>query len=44
VSVSIPGADQGKFDEAAKKAKEGCPISKLLNAKITMDARLNSGS
>ena len=44
VSVSIPGADQGKFNEAAKKAKEGCPISKLLNAKITMDARLNSGS
>jgi len=44
VSVTIPGADEGKFDEAAKKAKEGCPISKLLNAKITMDARLNPGS
>jgi osmotically inducible protein OsmC len=44
VSVTIPGADEGKFNEAAKKAKEGCPISKLLNAKITMDARLNPAS
>jgi len=44
VSVTMPGADAGKFNEAAKKAKEGCPISKLLNAKITMDARLNPGS
>ncbi len=42
VQVSMPGADQSKFDEVAQKAKEGCPISKLLNAKITMDARLQS--
>jgi lipoyl-dependent peroxiredoxin len=42
VSVTSPGADEGKFKEAANKAKEGCPISKLLNAKITMDARLTS--
>ena len=41
VKVRIPGGDQAKFDEAARKAKEGCPISKLLNAKITMDATLN---
>ena len=40
VRAKIPGADQSKFDEAAKKAKEGCPISKLLNTKITMDAKL----
>ena len=44
VSVTIPGADEGMFNEAAKRAKEGCPISKLLNAKITMDARLNPAS
>src|SRR5512142_396886 len=36
VKVKIPGADKAKFDEAAKNAKKGCPISKLLNAKITM--------
>jgi osmotically inducible protein OsmC len=40
VRAKIPGADQAKFDEATKKAKEGCPISKLLNTKITMDAKL----
>ena len=42
VTVKIPGADQAKFDQAAKNAKEGCPISRLLNAKITMDAKLES--
>jgi lipoyl-dependent peroxiredoxin len=42
VVAKIPGADQGKFDQAAKNAKEGCPISRLLNAKITMDAKLES--
>lgn len=40
VRAKIPGADKAKFDQAAKNAKEGCPISKLLNAKITMDAQL----
>ena len=40
VTVRIPGADQAAFDTAAKNAKEGCPISKLLNAEITMDAKL----
>ncbi|HLJ27883.1 MAG TPA: OsmC family protein [Candidatus Angelobacter sp.] len=42
VTAKIPGADQGKFDQAAKNAKEGCPISRLLNAKITLDAKLES--
>jgi peroxiredoxin, OsmC subfamily len=40
LTASIPGADPEKFQAAAQRAKEGCPISKLLNAKITMDARL----
>jgi len=40
VTVKIPGADQAKFDEAAKAAETGCPISRGLNAKITMDAKL----
>ena len=40
VTVKIPGADKTKFDEAAKAAETGCPISRVLNAKITMDAKL----
>jgi osmotically inducible protein OsmC len=38
----IPGADQAKFMEIANKAKAGCPVSKLLKANITMDAKLES--
>lgn len=41
VAVKIPGADEAKFREAAEAAKAGCPISRLLNAQITMDAKLN---
>ena len=36
----VPGADQAIFEELAGKAKAGCPVSKLLNAKITLDATL----
>lgn len=36
----IPGATQAQFEEATGKAKAGCPVSKLLNAKITLDATL----
>ncbi|OFW29280.1 MAG: OsmC family peroxiredoxin [Acidobacteria bacterium RIFCSPLOWO2_02_FULL_65_29] len=39
-SVKIPNADKTAFQTAVEAAKTGCPISKLLNAKITMDARL----
>lgn len=42
VTARIPGADQAAFETAANNAKTGCPISKLLNAEITMDARLES--
>jgi osmotically inducible protein OsmC len=42
VQVRIPGADQAKFDEAAQNAKKGCPVSRVLNADITMDAKLVS--
>ena len=42
VTAKIPGADAAKFNEAAKNAKEGCPISRLLNTKITMDAKLEN--
>ena len=37
---TIPGADRAAFDKAVETAKTGCPISKLLNAAITMDAEL----
>jgi lipoyl-dependent peroxiredoxin len=40
VTVKIPGADKAKFDTAAQNAKAGCPVSRVLNAKITMDAKL----
>ena len=42
VNAIVPGADDAKFQAAANKAKEGCPISKLLNTEITMQARLNA--
>ena len=42
VNAKIPGVDKAKFDEAAKAAKEGCPISKLFNTTITMNATLES--
>ena len=40
VTVKLAAGDPGKFEAAANAAKAGCPISRLLNAKITMDARL----
>jgi osmotically inducible protein OsmC len=40
MKASIPGIDEATFQDLAGKAKAGCPISKLLNAKITMDAKL----
>ncbi len=41
-TVKIPNADEAAFETAVNAAKAGCPISKLLNAKITMDAKLNA--
>jgi osmotically inducible protein OsmC len=40
LAAKIPGADRAKFQQAADAAKAGCPISKLLNAKITLEANL----
>ena len=40
VKAKIPGATDEAFQKAAGDAKAGCPISKLLNAKITMNAKL----
>jgi len=40
VSAKIPGADRVKVLGVANVAKLGCPISRLLKANVTMDARL----
>jgi osmotically inducible protein OsmC len=38
----VPGITKEKFQEVAGEAKAGCPISKLLNATITLEATLVS--
>jgi osmotically inducible protein OsmC len=40
VKARVPGADAPQFETAANNAKAGCPVSKVLNATITMDATL----
>ena len=40
VVAKVAGADPAKFAEVANRAKAGCPVSKLMKAKITMDAKL----
>lgn len=40
LKAKIPGIDKAKFDEAAADAKANCPVSKLLNTAITMEATL----
>jgi lipoyl-dependent peroxiredoxin len=40
--AKIPGASQEAFDKAAQTAKENCPVSKLLNAEITLSSRLEN--
>ncbi len=42
LKAKIPGADKAKFDQAVHNAETGCPVSKLFNAKITVDAELVS--
>ena len=39
--ASVPGIDPARFEEIALGAKAGCPISKLLNAEITLEHQLN---
>lgn len=40
--AKVPGLSAADFDAAANDAKTGCPVSKVLNAKITLDAKLES--
>lgn len=39
-SAHVPGLDDGGFQEIARKAKEGCPVSRALSVPITLDAKL----
>jgi lipoyl-dependent peroxiredoxin len=42
VTVKAPGAERAKFDAAAEKTRVGCPLSKVLRAEISMNARLEA--
>lgn len=39
-NVRMPGADRQKFEEVAQSAKKNCPVSRVLNASITLAATL----
>ena len=38
--AKVPGADKATFERIAEATKQGCPVSKVLKAKITLDAKL----
>jgi lipoyl-dependent peroxiredoxin len=40
LTAKIPGIDQGTFEKLVAEAKAGCAVSKLFNAKISLDATL----
>jgi len=42
MTARVPGIDKKKFDELAADAKANCPVSRVLNAKISLDAKLES--
>jgi lipoyl-dependent peroxiredoxin len=42
MTAKVPGIDAKKFDEIAADAKANCPVSRVLNAKISLNAKLES--
>ncbi|MES2033500.1 MAG: OsmC family protein [Pseudomonadota bacterium] len=40
LTATVPGLDQAKFDELAEAAEKGCPLSKVINAEITLEKTL----
>ena len=40
LTADVPGIDQAKFDELAEAAEKGCPLSKVINAEITLEKTL----
>ena len=41
-TAKVPGADAATFDKIAQATKKGCPVSKVLKAEITLDAKLQA--
>lgn len=37
LSADVPGIERSKFEELAQQAKENCPVSKVLNAELTLE-------
>jgi len=42
LKAKVPGADNEQFQQIANQAKEGCPVSRVLNAQISLDATLEN--
>ena len=42
LKATVPGIDEAQFAEIAKGAEQNCPVSKVLNAEITLDYTLNA--
>ena len=42
LAAKVPGASQDAFNRAAQAAKEGCPVSKLFDTEITLQAKLEA--
>ena len=42
LKAKVPGTDNEQFQQIANQAKEGCPVSRVLNAQISLDATLES--
>jgi len=41
LEASVPGIDSDQFAELAEEAKKGCPVSKLMNAEVSLAYKLN---
>ena len=44
LTARVPGLDEGRFQELANEAKPNCPVSKVLNAEITLNAKLQQAA
>ena len=42
LKAKVPGTDNEQFQQIANQAKEGCPVSRVLNAQISLDATLEN--
>ncbi|MCQ4322827.1 OsmC family protein [Stutzerimonas stutzeri] len=42
LKAKVPGADNEQFQQIANQAKEGCPVSRVLNAQISLNATLEN--